>query len=186
MFRWFYKVKPPEIVKYYKTKVMARARVVKVKDGGLQMEVEGEKYPLPGVPRGHIIFGSLEKLKETMKERIFHTIFEEVEKIYADMPPVENFCPFLQDLWRVATMLEDAEIHEDMKLRIRNMKKAFIFFMQEDDSYRFRVQWVLERLNLKKCRLSKADKYYFRAKYFKCDYKDPKNIINQARNDVLY
>ena len=186
-FKWFFKIKPLEAVKYYKKHDSARAKVVQMKDGSRQMFIEGEKYPFPGFPRAHILMGgSLDKMKDSLKESIFHSIFAVVEQAFPDMIPEEQLCPFVKELWRVLTLLEEAEMTEDMRLRIRNGKKAICYFLQEDDSYRFRFQWLLERLNMKKCRLSKADKYYFRAKYFKADYKDEKSIINKARNSALY
>ena len=185
-FKRFYKIKPPETVQYYKTRKYAKARVTKTKEGALQMELEDEKYPFPGMPRAHILMNSLEQMKESFKEKIFHAIFEQVAKVYPDMMPENNLCSFVKELWRIMTLMEEMETTIDMRLRIKNMKKAICFFLQEDDSYRFRLQWAIENINVKKCKLSKADKYYARAKFWKADYGDPKKIINKARNNVLY
>ena len=181
LFGWYFNIKPLEQVKYYKLKNKARAKLVHNEQGALEMKIEGEKYNFPGFPRGHVLMGSLAGLKKTMKTAVFN----ELARVIPDMLPEEQMCDFVKEIHRVMTLIENAEITPDMKSEMHNMKKILCFFLQEDDAYRFRVQWVLENLNMNKCRLSKADKYYFRAKWFKLDYKDPKNIINRAINDVL-
>ena len=169
-FKYFYKFKPPEAVKYGKTKGFGKAKVTKTDSGSVQMEIEGEKYPFPGFPRQHVLIGgSLEKVKSRLKKDIFHTLFEVMEDATPDIIPEEQFCPFVKEIWRTMTMMENAEVTEDMKSQIRNMKKVICFFMQEDDAWRFRVQWMMERMDKKKCELSKADIYYLRGKWFKPD-----------------
>jgi len=165
-FNWYFSIKPPEQVRYYKHKSKERAKLVHNKDGTLEMAIEGEKYHFPGFPRGHVLMGSLASLKQTMKQ----TVFNELSKVIPDMVPEEQMCPFVKEIYRVMTLIENAEITPDMKSEMHNMKKILCFFLQEDDSYRFRVQWILERLNMKKIKLSKADKYYFRAKWFKVEH----------------
>lgn len=159
------------MVKYgQESKGYARGKIIKGKDGSVQMEIQGEKYPFPGHPRGHVLLGgTLQKMKEKLKKQIFHAIFEAVADSKADMFPKEQLCPFVKDVWRVFELLEEAEITGDMKSQIRNMKKAFCFFMQEDDAWRFRVQWALERLNMKKCKCDKQCMYFLRGKWFRPD-----------------
>lgn len=173
-FNFLFKYRPPEQVSYWKRSGVAKAKVFENKDGSQAMEIEGEKYPFPGVPRGHVLTGSLAKLKQTVKNRIFNEVFAELgqmaEDMKNDMLPPEKMVPPIRELWRVMQELEDAEVVPDMKARIRLIKIIMTFFFQEDDAYRFRFQWILPRLNMKKIKLSRADKYYFRAKYFKVDH----------------
>ena len=173
-FNKYYRIKPPESVSYYKTAESARARLTNAKDGSLQMEIKGEKYPFAGFPRGHVLVGPLAKLKKKIKDQVFNQVFAEIDRMSAemgpDMLPPEKMCPAIRELHRVLQELEDAEVVEDMKGRIRLIKKVVTFFLQEDDAYRFRFQWVMERLDKNKVKLSKADKYYFRGKYFKVDH----------------
>lgn len=165
-FNWYFSIRPPEQVRYYKLKSKERAKLVHNEQGALEMKIEGEKYNFPGFPRGHVLLGSLAGLKKVMKEAVFN----ELAKVIPDTLPVEQMCPFVKELHRALTAIEDAEITPDMKSEMANMRKILCFFLQEDDAYRFRVQWLLGQLNMKKCKLSKADKYYFRAKWFKCDH----------------
>lgn len=176
--RWFfnrwYKVKSPETVKYWNWGDAAKAKVTTAPDGHFQMEIQGEKYPYPGFPRGHVLSGPLAGLKHKVKNMVFNTVFAEIEKMADemkhDMVPEERMVPSVKELHRVLTDLENAEVVGDMKGRIALIRKVLCFFLQEDDAYRFRYQWAMERLDISKVKLSKADKYYFRGKYFKVDH----------------
>lgn len=174
IFRWLYKIKPPDSVSYYKTKESARAKVTHGEDGSLQMEIDGERQPFPGFPRGHVLTGPLAALKHKIKNAVFNQVFAQLEEMTegmkSDMVPPEKCAPAVRELNRVLQELEDAEVVEDMKARIRLIKRVLTFFFQEDDAYRFRMQWMFERLDMKKIKLSEADKYYFRGKYFKVDH----------------
>lgn len=167
-------MKPPESVSYYKTKDTTHAKVIQAESGAMEMEIKGEKYNYPGFPRGHVLIGPLAKLKNTIKNSVFNQVFAEIDamskEMKHDMLPPEKLTPAVRELWRVLEELEDAEIVPDMKGRIALIRKVMCFFLQEDDAYRFRYQWVMEHLDLSKVKLTKADKYYFRGKYFKVDH----------------
>lgn len=173
-FNTLYKVKPPESVSYYKHGEFARARLKNAEDGSLQMEIKGEKYPFAGFPRGHVLVGPLAKLKNKVKNMVFNQVFEEIEKMsnemQYDMLPPERCAPAVREIHRVMDKLENMEIVDDMKGRIRLIKKVLTFFLQEDDAYRFRAQYFLSQIDQKKVALSKSDKYYARGKYWKTDY----------------
>ena len=173
-FNNLYKVRPPESVNYYKTQEFARARLVNAKDGSLQMEIKGEKYPFAGFPRGHVLTGPLANLKKKVKDMVFNQVFDEISKMTEEMKhdilPDEKCAPAIREMARVFDKLENMEVVEDMKGRIRLIKKVLIFFLQEDDAYRFRAQYFLSEIDQKKVALSKADKYYARGKYWKTDY----------------
>lgn len=172
-FNTFYKIRPPESVQYYKHGEFARARLVNASEGHLQMEIKGEKYPFEGFPRGHVLTGPLSKLKKKVKDMVFNQVFAEIENMSKDMQydmlPPERCAPAVREIHRVLDDLEHMEIVEDMKGRIRLIKKVLTFFLQEDDAYRFRAQYFLSHINQKKVALSKSDKYYARGKYWKVD-----------------
>ena len=173
-FNKYYRIRPPEMVSYWKYSESARARLTNSEDGSLQMEIKGEKYPFAGFPRGHVLTGPLAKLKKTIKDTVFNQVFAQIEEMTKelefDMIPPEKCAPAIRELHKVLQQLEDAEITPDMKGRIKLIKKVLIFFLQEDDAYRFRWQWIMERIDISKVKLTKADKYYFRGKYFKVDH----------------
>lgn len=172
-FNKWYKHFPPEMVSYWKTKESARAKIVNQPDGSLGMQVEGEKYVFPGFPRGPVLMGSLSKVKHQIRMAFNEArgrIQEIMDSTKHEVLPVEKMCPMVRELWRAFEELENAEVTEDMKERIRLYKVVICHLFQEDDAYRFRFQWLSERINWKKIRLSKADKYFFRGKHFKVDH----------------
>ena len=173
-FNQLYKIRPPESVNYYKTQEAARARLVTAEDGSLKMEIKGEKYAFNGFPRGHVLTGPLANLKKKVKDLVFNQVFEEISKMTEEMKhdilPDEKCAPAIREMARVFDKLEHMEIVEDMKGRIRLIKKVLIFFLQEDDAYRLRAQYFLSEINQNKVKLDKSDKYYARGKYWKVDY----------------
>lgn len=173
-FNTYYRIKPPEMAKYWRTKESAPAKLTEGEDGSLQMHIQGEKYPLYAFPRGHVLMGPLAKLKQKVKDMVFNQAFKEIGEMYKDVKydvfPIEKCAPAIREMARVFDKMEHMEIQEDMKARMRLLKKVVLWFLQEDDAYRFRAQYFLSEINQNKVKLSKADKYWARAKYWKCDY----------------
>lgn len=242
----WYKHFPPEMVKYWKTKECVRAKVTQAKEGHYIMWMEGEKYPFPGFPRGDLLYGKLSPLKHQIKNKIFNEswallgegkpvdthikskldeIIEMFNGFKYDTLPESKLVPAVKELWRAWTVIGGG-------YKSQKLKEIMCFILQEDDGYRFRVQWVMgffsfwqkllkinpiktfeyalsllehaevigdmkerqrllkrvcmealkdpiiselftklfREIDFKKMKLSKADKYFFRAKYFKTDY----------------
>lgn len=225
------------MVEWWKTKEAVRAKVTEAPDGSYVMYMEGEKYPFPGYPRGHLLYGSLSPLKHHIKNQIFNESWElddardvinhvhnkALPNIYKmghdvrhDMMPYQRMTPAVKEIHRAMTvagipsqlrdilcfifqeddayrfrfqwliphlskrnptvsfedamkLMEHAEVVNDMKERVRLVNTILIaLFMDEDTREKF--ERFIKELNFKKVKLSKADKYYFRAKYFKVDY----------------
>lgn len=232
------------MVQYWKTAESAQAKVTTGKDGSLVMMIDGEKEPFPGFPRGHLLFGKLSKLKHEIKNQIFNDSWKMLEdgkspeevmarvrkevlpRIYQlslqtkyDQVPIEKMCRPVKEIYRAWTKVAPGSA---------NLRDILCLILQEDDSYRFRVQWIVtyfgwlryfnpvkafdralavlehgeviddmkERQRLlrrilgtllkdphmkmrfeqfmrevdwNKVKLSKADKFHFRGKYFKVD-----------------
>lgn len=234
----YYRYNPPEMVSWWQTKETVRAKVTEAEDGSYIMWMEGEKYPFPGYPRGHLLFGSLSKLKHNIKVKMLNDswwkleageshskvvqdiqgpVMDEIltlgEASKYDMLPIEKNVPCVREFhraWMASTdnertkqfgtflsyifneddgyrmrfqwvvpyfkklgfeeamdMLEHAEVVDDMKERVRLIKRIVGIIIEEDPT--FWTNFMLE-LDVKKVKLTKADKYYFRAKYFKVDY----------------
>lgn len=168
--KWFfdiwYKFFPQELVQYWKTGDIARAKLVTLDDGSYAMLIEGEKYPLYGFPRGPVLFGPLARMKHIGKNLIFNQswkmleegctneevmmfvknvafpqVFKEIEEMRYDMFPPERLCPAVREIWRAMGV-----VGKDNQ-SIEYLKKAITFGLQEDDAYRFRIQWVAKYLN---------------------------------------
>ena len=62
--------------------------------------------------------------------------------------------------------LEHGEVVGDMKERERLFHRIFSFMVKDNPTFAA----FLKEVNWKKVKLTKADKYFLRAKYFKCDW----------------
>lgn len=72
--------------------------------------------------------------------------------------------PTRKHFFKALDMMEHAEEVGDMKERIRLVKRGLEFMLDEKfDSFLKEMDW-------KKFKLTKADKYFFRAKWFRVDY----------------
>ena len=170
-FNRLYRVRLPEMVQYWKTGDVARAKLVTLKDGSYAMLIEGEKYPLYGFPRGPVLFGPLAKLKHLAKNLVFNHVWkmleekkseeeilnylfkvalpvllQEIKKMKYDMFPPEKLCPAVREIWRAMTEVENTISDKE---EFRTLKEGFTFFLQEDDAYRFRIQWMARYINPK-------------------------------------
>ena len=243
------------MVKYWKFKESIPAKVTENENGSLVMIMEGEDEVFPGFPRGHLLFGSLSKIKHEIKNQVFNEswrfleegatneevnryIKKTVDKVSEivdigryDMTPPQKMVPAVREIWRAFTVLEEKYNSN----RIKILKEALTYILQEDDAYRFRLQWIIQifnpsawwfkilfrnpvkdfeialnelehaeiigdmkdkikllrrillvflkderinqlfrefckEVNWNKVKLTKADKYFFRGKYFKVDY----------------
>ena len=227
-----------EMVSYWKHKEAVEAKLMKTKEGHYVMQMEGEKYPFPGHPRGVLLYGNLSPLKHQIKNKIFNEswailerqedptdylkgawqeIFELADKSKYDYVPYEQLVPAVKEIWRAMSTIDNPNVQK--------VKEVLCFILQEDDAYRFRFQWMvkylpkwrkptlknfdkglemlehgemigdmkererlfrrifmfmvknnkdfqqfLKEVDWNKVKLSKADKYFFRAKWFKVDY----------------
>lgn len=239
------------MVHYWKTKDAVEAKLTK-KDGAQIMVLDGEKYPIWGFPRGHLLipanekYGPLSILKHQVKNQIFNDTFDRLQKelpkeeitklgyealdrvleymkpLKYDLMPAGSMCPAVREIHRAWTKVASSE----RSLKVRDM---VTLCLQEDDGYRYRVQWMaiwwpwikwfsdpiklldkglrmieraeiigdmkrkikllrtvlmtlLEDPKLKDCftrffkevnwnkvKITEAERYHFRAKYFKCD-----------------
>ena len=78
------------------------------------------------------------------------------------LSPVKVFNIALQEL-------ENAEVMEDMKGRIRLLRRVLMAVLK-DKKIRSLFLELWKEIDWKKLRLSEGDKYHFRAKYFKVDW----------------
>lgn len=200
--RWFfnriYRIRLPEMVQYWKNGDMARAKLVILEDGAYAMIIEGEKYPLYGFPRGPVLFGPLAKLKHMVKNLLFNQVWkmleenqsneeidnyvfkvampvllEEIKKMRYDMFPPQRLCPSVREIWRAITVIENKITDSQAKEEIRTIKEGITFFLQEDDSYRFRFQWAAKYINPK----NPLRQLYYLLKRKKYSFKDELHLV---------
>lgn len=160
-----FKRKRKEMVQYGDKYGQQFAQPRRAKDGSIELHIKGEKYPLRSFPRAHVLHGCLGPLKRYFK----NYIVEALAKCLPFKIPDEYLSEPVREMARVFDLLIEAEDEPAQKKMIRQWKDVMVMFLQEDDAWRFRYQWFFEHLNMKKIKLSKSDKYYFRAKSFKVD-----------------
>jgi len=133
----------------------------------VELHIRGEKYPMRGFPRHHVLHGPMAMLKRYVK----NLVIEQLVKCVPYKIPDENLVPPVRELARVFDLLIRAEDEPEMKRLMGQFKDAITMILQEDDAWRYRLQWAAEKLDINKFKLSNADKYYFKAKSFKIDTK---------------
>ena len=233
-----------EMVQYWKRNDSVQAKVMK-RDGVTVMQMSGEKYIFPGFPRGHLLFGKLSKLKHELKNQVFNDawarleagespedvaryikvavmprIYDLLEESRYDLMPPQRMVPSVREIyeawtraggstqlrdlvtyilqeddsyrfrfqWMVPYMyprlmpfvnpvllmekglvwMENAEVIGDMKERVRLVRRVLLALLKDEANAEFFTKFCRE-VNWKKVRLSKADKFFFRGKYFKVD-----------------
>lgn len=163
--RWYFRLikKSPlhfEMVKYWKTKEAVEAKVTKAEDGSTVMYLQGEKYPLATFPRGYILLGYLSKVKHEIKNQIFNESWRKLEgnvnkkdiivdikhKLLNDLALL--FEPLRYDILPPVAMTPSVrEIHRawsKVSPQTYKLRDYLCFILQEDDAYRFRVQWLFQ------------------------------------------
>ncbi len=152
------------MVQYWKRSEKVAAKLMKGADGSTIMQMEGEAHPFPGFPRGHLLFGPLSKLKHEIKNQVFNdswaklengmpekeigaevkkvlpNIFSILETQRYDLMPPSKMCLPVREIHRAWTKI--AKSPRSLKLR-----DTLCHIIQEDDGYRFRVQWLVTWFN---------------------------------------
>ena len=75
----------------------------------------------------------------------------------------------VQKLKRGLTWMEDAEIIGDMKERVRLIRRIMLEILI-DPKNKYFLEKLFREINWNRVKLTKADKYFFRGKYFKVDF----------------
>lgn len=162
------------MVSYWKTKDHVEAKLT-TKEGATLMVMEGEKHPMWGFPRGHLLipldrtihtpitledrvkkYGPFSVLKHEGKQ-IFNEIWRKldegvdrktivketleaidrlpIEYLKYDLMPAKTMAPAIKEIHRAWTKV--APSPRSLKLR-----DIVTLILQEDDGYRYRVQWM--------------------------------------------
>lgn len=132
----------------------------------VELHILDEKYPMRVFPRHHLLHGPLAPLKRYIK----NLVIEQLVKCLPFKIPDENLSEPVKELARVFNLLIEAEDEPEMKRLMGQFKDAITMILQEDDAWRYRLQWAAEQLDMKKFKLSEGDKYYFRGKSFNNDF----------------
>jgi glycerophosphoryl diester phosphodiesterase len=98
-------------------------------------------------------------------------IFEEDDAYRMRFQWIAKFIkkPTIEQFLAAVAKLEHGELVSDMKERIRLIHRVLSEIVK-DPEFRAAFERVIKEIDWKKVRLSDADKYFFRAKYFKVDW----------------
>jgi len=111
--------------------------------------------------------GRVKLLKETIcfilqEDDSYRMRFQWIIKFFGRKPTMKQFDYAL-------SMLEHGEVVDDMKERQRLFRRVILVALN-DPRIRECFSLLIKELDWKKLKLTSADKYFFRAKYFKVDY----------------
>jgi len=160
-----FKRKPNAVQYGSKTGKQLAQPVFNEKTKSMELRIKGERYALRAFPRHHVLHGPLAPLKRYVK----NLIIEQLVKCLPYKIPDENLVEPVREIARVFDLLIKAEDEPEMKRLMEQFKDPITMVLQEDDAWRFRFQWAMEKINMKKIKLNKSDKYYMRGKSFKVD-----------------
>lgn len=153
------------MVSYWKTGQAVQAKVT-TQGGAIVMHMEGEKYPFPCFPRSYLLvrnpdgsYPKFSQLKHFIKNEIFNDSWAMLEegktseeivaylrkeilpRLYSflaeqklDMVPSERLAPAVKEIYRAFT-----KVAPDSKA----LRDMIVYIIQEDDAYRFRLQWLV-------------------------------------------
>jgi len=144
---------------------------------GIETHIIGEKYPFKGKPT-HDSLGHLTMIKalidKLIQSRLATFIVHEM--------PLEELSKPSRVLYEEMDNLIDAEKLESHKKDWRNYKKVLIYFFENDLAYRYRLQWLFERMakRIDEWKLDDGDKYHARVKNFRVDLdEDWKDLVKK-------
>src|SRR3990167_7003649 len=165
--KWWYRLikKGPAdmpMIKYWKYQDKQEAKATTNKDGELIMKITGEDEDFPGFPRGYLLFGKLSKLKHEIKNQIFNESWKKLELGIPEENIIENIKKTISP--NIFALSEETKYDqvpfERMFLPVKEIYRAWTkaapgenslkwrdiltFIIQEDDGYRFRLQFLAE------------------------------------------
>ena len=126
--------------------------------GETEIHIPGEKFPIRGHARVDFLHGKLGHLKYLVKMGL-----KALDKCLSYEVPQENLKIPVRAFAEVMDDFIEAEQDPGCKDKWRAAKKAGVIFLEEDNAYCYRWQWLMERLaeRIKDIKLSEGDKYYF-------------------------
>lgn len=163
------------MVQYWKYNESVSAKLTTAPDGSQIMYLEGEKHPINMFPRGHLllthkedrgVYTPFSTLKHRIKNGIFNDSWELLEReapkewiakkikgflnemiellkpLKYDMVPESRLTPSVREIHRTLRVID---VGKDK--RLETLRQALCMILQEDDAYRFRVQWIISIFN---------------------------------------
>jgi len=148
------------------------SKYAKSESGGNLTYVTGEKYPMKGNP-DFLALKALSPIKGIL-DKIFSSRLTSIIPFNVSN---EKLSGAVQEFAKGFDLLIEAEKLEGNKNRWKNMKKVICVFLEHDMPYRYKLQWMFERMDKEKIKLEESDKYFFRVKNFRVDLEEEKEEL---------
>ena len=145
----------------------------KDKDGRIITKGEGQEFPYPGFTDSETL-----EVVHAAKKMIpmgIDFMYSAIGK-YIPKDPKE-YCRFVGEIYRWINETLVARADEAIKPEWERIRDIVCVFLQHDDAYRFPLQDALPELNLDECKLTEADKYFFRHKGY--NFKGKEEVLKK-------
>ena len=131
------------------TKEAVQAKATTAKDGSYIMYMEGEKYPFPGFPRGHLLYGTLSKLKHEIKVQLFNANWWRLEKGESIVMDTREILKLAKNLKydMIPISKSPPAVREIHRCLPQPWADIIGYIITEDDAYRFRFQFLAQYLD---------------------------------------
>jgi len=166
-------------------KVNLKGKLERDEEKGICMRFEGLRYKLLAVPEEWKI-NMLLTLKRSITAIVDSLACYLAKNILpkAGIDDSKALSPFCQELSKIFDHWIEMENTKRMKDKVRNLKVAVLSLLEYDTSYRWRFQYLFEKVldgsigvDIEKLKLSDDDKYFLAGKVdFAYGEKDPEGI----------
>ena len=131
------------------------ARIVRPESGGIELHIKGFDKPFPGWPDDDVI-RALDEHKQHVKE-LLKLIHPHIAKYM--LHPLD-MCQQVRELYEGFNRLIEAETDEGLKHFWARVRDIICVILEYDTSYRWRLCWMLEKMDTEKLKLNENDRYW--------------------------
>ncbi len=159
------------------------------KEGGVLMYMKGFKYPYRGFPFYEFV-EKLDIIKKILKGflgRVHYHLRTNRRRIFTLIPSMwflkriafsllysfyrvierfrikpHRYCKAVREIYRVFNIMIEREKNPEMRDKIRQLRDFICMFLEFDNAYRFRLQDIIEEVNIDEIKLTKEDKLFCR------------------------
>ena len=135
------------------------ARIVRPESGGIELHIKGFEKPFPGWPDDGVL-RALDPNKQIIREAL-KFLHSEIGKYM--LHPLDC-CPQVRELYEGFNKLIDAETDKGMRDFWTQVRDIVCVILEYDTSYRWRLCWMLEQIDLSKLKLNENDRYWLSLK----------------------
>ena len=136
------------------------ARIVRPETGGTLLYIKGFEKPFPGWPDEDVI-KSLDPSKQHVKE-VLTFLHEAIGKYM--LHPLDC-CVQVRELYEGFNRLIEAETGEGLKQFWAQVRDILCVILEYDTSYRWRLSWLIEHIDIEKLKLTENDRYWLSLKH---------------------